>query len=245
MKRIEQNGLVWYESEALNELGIRHGFFTRVGGVSEPPFDSLNVKYEIEDSEENVRENRKRILDSMSTDKLAFAKLAHSADFASVNVGTDFEAVDGLITDQKGLALGLSVADCLPIIVSDGKQLGIIHAGWRGTVAGITTNVVSGLINGGLDLENTVAVNGPCICKQHFEVNDEAAQKLRELAGENTNDPTPYHADLLRLNIRQLNDCGISQIDSLNICSFESDEFYSFRRGSGKTGRNMAIALLS
>jgi YfiH family protein len=248
MKRVQKNGLVWYESEGLNELGVRHGFFTRLGGVSKQPFDSLNVKYDIDDSTESVRKNRARILDVLDTDTLRFAKLKHGAEFSNVSGSDshgvkDVEAVDGLITDQKNIAIGLSVADCLPIIVSDGKLLGIIHAGWRGTVAGITSNVVKGLINKGFNLETAVAATGPCICSEHFEVRDEAAEQLRKLAGERLSSD-PYHADLESLNKKQLRDSGISQIDNLSICSYESDEFYSHRRDHGKTGRNMSVALL-
>jgi len=247
MKRIENDGLVWYESEELTNLGVKHGFFTRYGGVSANEFESLNVKLGIGDEENKVLQNRELIKNTLQTKVIAFSNhLPHKSDMQWIEEPLANDPVtDALATSVSGLAIGLSVADCLPIIISDGKVAAIIHAGWRGTVARIVEKTIRILFKEhDLDLNNTVAACGPCICKDHFEVNGEAAQQLSELAGESLKGEA-YNADILALNITQLKKSGINNIESLGICSYESDEFYSFRQSGGKTGRNMAIALLS
>jgi YfiH family protein len=243
----QKNGLKWYESESLSQLGVKHGFFTSIGGASPAPFDSLNVKFDIDDLDSNVASNRQKILSIFGVDKVRFAPLVHSADISVVaNDSPDtIEGVDGLVTKQKNVAIALSVADCLPIIISDGEVLSVIHAGWRGSVKGITNKSVEKMVSIGFKSENAVAVLGPCICQNHFEVRGNAARLLRATSGLDTIGSETYHADLAAINRKQLSYAGITTVESLDICSYESDEFYSYRADNGKTGRNMAIALLS
>ena len=247
MKLVKQNGLGWYESEGLSKLGVKHGFFTSMGGASKSELSSLNVKHDIGDETGNVETNRLKIKNQLGVKELKFAKLVHSDDFKEItetdSKNSDIENVDSLITSNLGIAIGLSVADCLPIIIGDGKLLAIIHAGWRGTVVGITSKVTAELVKRGLNTKKAVATFGPCICRKHFEVKDEAAQKLRQLAGLKP-ETSPYFADLRALNIKQVQQNGIKNIDSLDACSFESSEWFSYRRDHGKTGRNMAAAVI-
>jgi len=235
-----------YYSPELDNLGIKHGFYTRACGVSKQPFDGLNVKYGIGDDDVSVTTNRDLIKNDLGVDKLHFAKLVHKDESQIITQRfqeTEIDDTDALITYEKQTALGLSVSDCLPIIVSDGKLLAVIHAGWRGTVARITDKTIKQMIELGLEVENTVAAIGPCICKQHFEVDGQAAEALARLAGDDYIGGK-YHADLARLNIKQLNANGINNIDSLNQCSLESSDWFSYRQSSGKTGRNMAAAVI-
>ncbi|MBP6880494.1 peptidoglycan editing factor PgeF [Candidatus Saccharibacteria bacterium] len=243
----QKNGLKWYENELLSQLGVKHGFFTSLGGESPAPFDSLNVKFDIDDLDENVDSNRQKILSVLEIEKVQFAPLVHGADIAVVtsNSSEIIDNADSLITKQKNLAIALSVADCLPIVVSDGKIVAVIHAGWRGTVKQIVSKTVEKMVSLGFKPENAVAALGPCICQKHFEVRDEAARLLRAASSEVDISSEPYYADLVAINRQQLEDAGVRAVESLSICSFESDEFYSYRADNGKTGRNMAIALLS
>lgn len=244
----QKNGLKWYESESLSQMGVKHGFFTRLGGVSQRPYDSLNVKFDIDDVADNVELNRQKVFSILGVKQIRFAPLVHGSNISIVtNDSADtIEGVDGLIATQAGLAIALSVADCLPIIISDGEILSVVHAGWRGTVKKITSKAIARMVLLGLKPEKTTAVLGPCICHKHFEVRNDAAKQLKAASGEGDL-PTgeTYHADLVAINRQQLEDAGISTIESLDICSYESDEFYSYRADNGKTGRNMAIALLS
>lgn len=247
MIRRAKDSIIWYESELLKKLSVKHGFFASKGGVSSGAFESLNVKTGIGDNEENVTNNRELIKNTLDYKAIVFSNhLPHETELVWTDGDTGSDpAVDALATDTKKLAIGLSTADCLPIIISDGNVLSVIHAGWRGTVAGIVEKTIDKLVaNHGLNVSATVAACGPCICKDHFIVRDRAAQQLRSLAGESASG-AEYKADLIALNVDQLERSGIKQIDKLGICSYESDEFYSFRQSNGKTGRNMTAALLS
>jgi len=238
---------MWYKSELLNGLGVKHGFFTNHGGVSVDEFVSLNVKDGIGDSRKNISNNRKLIADALGVKEMIFTNhLPHENVCKWYDEATnDDPAVDALATSSKGLAIGLSVADCLPIIISDGRIVSVIHAGWRGTVAHIAEKTITMLVEKhAFDLDNAIAACGPCICPEHFEVGGKVAQQLSDLAGEVLKNEK-YKADILALNVKQLKNAGVKNIDTLGICSYESDDFYSFRQSDGKTGRNMAIALLS
>jgi YfiH family protein len=137
------------------------------------------------------------------------------------------------------------VADCLPVIISDGNLVTVIHAGWKGTLAGIVEKTVINLVqNHRLNVDTAVAALGPCICTDHLEVEGEAAMKFRTLVGLEVSD-NKYNVDLVKLNSMQLVKNGVKNIDNLGICAYESEEFFSYRRDHGNTGRNMAIALLS
>ncbi len=246
----QKNGLKWYESENLNELGVKHGFFTSLGGVSSAPFDSLNVVHGLGDPAESVNANRERILKVINAEELHFARLVHGVDIEIVSRSSktgvaEIAGVDSLVATDKQVALGLSTADCLPIIISDGELVSVVHAGWRGTVDEIVVKTVKIMLNLGLNLDNSVAALGPYICQKHFEVRDEAARLLRAASRVDEKPNEPFYADLAMINEIQLQKTGIDVIEKLNICSFESEEFYSFREQNGKTGRNMTAALLS
>ncbi|MBP9132301.1 laccase domain-containing protein [Candidatus Saccharibacteria bacterium] len=246
MIRTTLDGLVYYQSEKLLKLNVEHGFYTRFGGQSLAPFDSLNVKYEIGDDNESVASNRKKIMQTLGVDKQYFAKLTHGNEVKIVNNNleqTEINNVDALITSESKLALGLSVADCLPIIISDGIILGIIHAGWRGTVLQIADKIVKRMLDMGLDENKAVAAFGPCICKNHFETEGEAAISLSNLAGDDYKGDK-YFADLIELNKQQLVKNGITNFDILGQCSIESGDWFSYRQSNGKTGRNMAVAVI-
>ena len=247
MQRKEQYGLAWYESDSLNELGVSHAFFARSGGVSPAPFDSLNVKLYVGDTEQNVINNRQKILDSFSASNLVYSNnLPHKNNYLWVETEqTQDPAVDALATNQLNLAIGLGVADCLPVIISDGNIVTVIHAGWKGTLAGIVDKTVNDLVqNHEFNVEIAVAALGPCICTTHLEVEGEAAKDFREHNGQEVNG-SKFNVDLVKLNSLQLANNGVKNIDNLGICAYESEEFFSYRRDHGNTGRNMAIALLS
>lgn len=242
--------MVWYESSLLNDLGVKHGIFTRFGGVSQPPFDSLNVKHDLGDQPENVENNRQKIASVLSydNDKLTFSKLCHGSELRLISDGEARTSIveDGLATTESGLPLALSVADCLPIIISDGGVVAIVHAGWRGTVAEIARKTVEKLVKRKLlKPQNAVAFLGPCICSDHFSIGNPARQQLDQLSQKYHVEAVPNgHHNLAELNARQLQATGINQFEMIGQCSFEPD-WFSYRRDKQKTGRNMVVALLS
>jgi YfiH family protein len=247
MKRHSKNNLVWYESESLSNLGVKHGFFTRYGGISSAPFDSLNIKMLEGENPENISQNRTKVLGQfgLKDEDLVFSMLVHGDELAWVDrLSSDVNNFDALATAEPGMALGFGVADCLPIIISDGKIVSIIHAGWRGTASRIVQKTIATLIKKhGFDINKAVAALGPCICQEHFSIGLPASEILASLAGDALDQNSDYHVNLITLNKKQLQEYGITNIDVLNKCSFD-DEWFSYRRDNAKTGRNLAIALL-
>ena len=138
--------------ELLDLPGIRHGFFTREGGVSEGSFASLNCGFGSGDDTQRVRENRARVVERLGVapDHLVTCYQIHSAETVEVKTPWPREAApraDGLVTTEPGIALGMLAADCAPVLLADAKAriIGACHAGWRGALTGIITQNVDRL----------------------------------------------------------------------------------------------------
>jgi YfiH family protein len=158
-----------------SNLSVRHGFFTRNGGVSEGRFASLNASLSSQDSRDNVLANRARIADALGAkpDHLLGLTQVHSADVvvarAAWAAGEGAKA-DALVTDVPGLALGVITADCGPVLFADTEAgvIGAAHAGWRGAASGILEATVAAMR--GLGARNISASVGPCIAQASYEV---------------------------------------------------------------------------
>jgi len=176
----------------LNDIGaIRHGFFTRDGGVSSGLYATLNVGFGSADDPANVAENRARAMAMLgaSSTALATAYQVHGAAVAVVEAPWPRGAapqVDGLVTRKPGLALGVLTADCAPVLLAD-PAAGIVaaaHAGWRGAKAGIIEKVVATMCKLGAAAPNIRAAIGPCIAQRSYEVGPEFAQTILGAAPE-------------------------------------------------------------
>lgn len=182
MKSFEHDDLHYFRFEALPSNGIAgHAVFSRRGGYSAAPFDSLNLSMSVPDERDRVYANRRRVygLYGRDTDTVVHAHLVHGADVARVTQadnGTWVEHVDGLITNQPGTVLSMNFADCAPIFLYDPHRhaIGLGHAGWRGTVVDLPGAMVRAMTEQfGSDPADLVAAVGPCIGPCCYEVGED------------------------------------------------------------------------
>jgi len=229
-------------------------FLTRIGGVSKDNYQSLNLSYDVGDDPKNVDMNYKRVKKVLGIDKIFTLKQIHSNKVFYVN-SNNFKkdlAGDGLFTDEKGLAIGVKVADCLPIYIFDKKLkvIGIAHAGWRSTLTRIGESLVSAIMEKfSLSHSDLNFVLGPCIDQPCYEVGFELlSQFFNNIPGserffaEHNQKIYFYLKDLNRSLLKTL---GLTEITGLDYCTkCNPDLFYSVRR-NGTAGRNLALFYFS
>ncbi|MEN0000414.1 MAG: polyphenol oxidase family protein, partial [Pseudomonadota bacterium] len=167
-------------SAKLDNPAMRHGFFTRAGGVSTGLYTGLNTGLGSDDARDAVHENRRRIAAFLGLGPTAIAGChqIHSPDVVTVTQGTDLQArpnADALVTAAPKIALSIQTADCGPVLFAD-QQAGIIgaaHAGWKGAVSGILENTIAAMQALGAKRKNIIAVLGPTISQANYEVGPE------------------------------------------------------------------------
>ena len=252
------------------ETGLQHGFSTRKGGVSKEHLASLNLSFSVEDAKENVLENFRRIGERFGKTPEDFVLSKQSHETKVLKVGTkdrgkgitkdrDYEGIDALITDEKGIILSCFSADCVPILFYDPihKAVGACHSGWRGTKGKILQNVVEEMRKhfSSNPAEILIAI-GPSICKEQYVVSEDLALSFLEDypdLGEDTASPIQriskdkFQLDLWDLNRRIALDCGIKEehISISGYCTMENPElFFSHRYSQGKRGLQGAFICL-
>ncbi len=219
-------------------------FTTREGGVSEGPFASLNLGLMTDDRAEDVAENRRRAVTAIAgdPDALALNRQVHGARVVRARAGSrGDEEADALWTDEPGLPLAALTADCVPIaharVTGDRPALAVVHAGWRGLLAGVVP--AAGASLGGI----AAAAVGPAIGRCCYEVGDEVARPLRAAFGLDV--VRDGHADLPLAAERALRAAGIVRVDRLGTCTAcDESSFFSHRRDAGVTGRQGVLGLL-
>lgn len=164
-------------TELENISGVRHGFFTRNGGVSEGIYTSLNCAWGSQDKPENVRENRARVAATLglAPENLLTLSQVHSARAVTVAAGWSRENIpegDALVTDRPGFGLAVLTADCIPLLFAArrGNVVGAAHAGWKGALGGILEATVGAMQALGAEPGDIVAAIGPCIGPTSYEV---------------------------------------------------------------------------
>lgn len=239
---------------------FRHGFSLRAGGVSGPPFETLNLGSRWGDTEENVQENRGRLLRASGARLMFFASQVHGRRVVRVRGDDDPSAVaageaDGLCSNVAGVALAVFTADCVPLVFADPKTgaFAAVHAGWRGIVAGVAQSAVRALETefGSRAADLRVAM-GPAIGPCCFEVGAEVAKAFGEkfVAAEPRGIivPTPFgkaHVDLKRALEIALEQSGVDTtgLDAGEECTKcdQWERFYSYRREGTRTGQHLAF----
>ena len=211
--------------------GVRALFTTRRGGVSESPFDSLNLGLLTEDDPVAVEENRRRALALTGARRLAAGRQVHGATV--LRDATAVEEADGQVTTQTGVAAVALTADCMAIALAAADAAGMVHAGWRGLAEGVIDEGVR--VAGGV----TAAAIGPCARGCCYEVGDEvrAALGLEPAGG-------PALVDLPAIARERLRAAGVESVHDCGLCTMCGDAslFYSHRRDGGRTGRQAGIA---
>lgn len=156
---------------------LQHGFFTRLGGMSEGVYAGLNCAYSSNDKKDHITANRAKVAETLGVevDRLVTVKQVHSAK--SVTITAPFKdgqtpEADGIVTATRGLAIGVLTADCAPVLFADKKAkiIGAAHAGWKGAVGGVMEATIDAMEKMGAKRENIVAAIGPCIGPLSYEV---------------------------------------------------------------------------
>lgn len=261
MYLIKKQTLKILKSELLDKIeNINHAFTTRIGGLSQVPYNSLNLSSILEN--ENAFKNRKILADTLGFDseKLVLAQQVHSDNIHIFNLTDILEKIfliqqtDSLITNIPNIPLMLLYADCLPILLAEktGKAIATVHAGWKGTAQKIVMKTIEKMCDT-FDLlpQNIVVAIGVGISKNFFEIQNETKEKL-ELASY-TDKAFEFRngkifADLLEINKSQIIKAGVNKnnIDyNTQLCSYkDSDLFYSYRRDNQVTGRHGSVIWL-
>ncbi len=252
------NGTRYYTFD-LFPREVLHGVFTRQGGVSPVPWDSLNVGGTVGDDKERVRENRTRSFAAVGRrlDSLFDVWQVHSADAVFADAPrppeADHEKADIMFTDRPAVTLYMRFADCVPILLYDPRKqvVGIAHAGWLGTVRGVSSAAVKAMTEHyGTRAENIQAAIGPSIGVDHYEVGPDVIAQVNTAFGPRAGDLiTMYaektHLDLWAANRMQLEQAGVGQIEVAGLCTAcHLDDWYSHRAEKGKTGRFGALIAL-
>jgi YfiH family protein len=223
---------------------VRHGFFTRVGGVSTGVFASLNCSLRSGDDLAAIGENRRRAMAELGVGPEALASVyqVHSADVVTVEQPWppgERPKADAMVTRRKGLALGILTADCAPVLLAD-ERAGIVaaaHAGWRGAVGGVLEATVARMLEEGASLTRLIAVIGPCIGFNSYEVGPEFPAPFLAQDPDNARffraaqRPRHHLFDLPGYARARLAAAGVQHIDWVGgDTAREEERFFSWRR---------------
>lgn len=233
-------------------LGVPHAFTTRRGGVSAGVFAAqdgagLNLD-DRADSPEAVAENRRRVTEALGfgAEQVARLNQIHGVEVLEAR-SAGLQTADALVSRTPGLLLAIGTADCYPLLLADEDAgvIGAAHAGWKGTLGRIGARTVEAMIRLGATPGNIKAAIGPGICGARYEVSTEVAQQFRAAGMAEAvlpAAPGSVHLDLAQANRSGLLAAGLrpEHLWVSGRCSTE-DDFYSFRRDSGHTGRMWAL----
>jgi len=242
---------------------IRHAFFTRSGGVSQGVYASLNGGVGSNDAPDKVAENRARMATTLgvSADRLLTPYQVHSPDVVVVDEPWRPEnrpRADAIVTRMPRLAIGISTADCGPLLLADSEAgvIGAAHAGWRGALTGVIEATIAAMKGLGADRTRITAALGPTIRQANYEVGPEFLERFLTADRSNSRYFIPAertgHAmfDLTGYIAERVQRAGVEQFEDLGLCTYaEPDRFFSYRRttrhGEPDYGRHInAIAIV-
>ena len=258
----KKDKLEFYQAPHLETTGrLIHAFSTREGGVSGPPFDSLNLSFKAGDRETNVRENRELLTRTfgLSSHVLQTANQVHGDTVLTIDSSSPEDPSrtcgDAMVTNRPGIAIGVLTADCVPILLFDPNHeaVAVLHAGWKGTARDLSGKTVRTMMDRfDTDPQALLAVVGPSIGSCCYEVDhavwvafsrhhDRWSRWATQVSDER------WMMSLSRANIDLLVESGIrpKNIAIFEICTCcQGDLFYSHRRDDGQTGRQIAFIML-
>jgi polyphenol oxidase len=223
--------------------GLRHAFFSRDGGVSDGIYAGLNGGIGSNDDPDKVAENRRLMAEQMgvTTDHFLTLFQVHSPDAVVASAPWDTASrprADAIVTRTEGLAIGVTAADCGPILFVDpnARVIGAAHAGWKGALTGIIESTVGAMEGLGAKRAGIVAAIGPLIRQPSYEVGNEFVERFVEADAENTRFFLPAsregHAmfDLAGFIRMRLEDAGVLMIDDTGVDTYSDERFFSYRR---------------
>ena len=255
----EANGVVYLTFPILEQFGVKHGFSTRLGGVSEGMFSSMNLSFQRGDDRDKVEENYRRICNvlNMNHKNVVLSNQVHDTKIKLVtkeDAGkgmikeSDIIGIDGLITQEKDIPLVTFYADCVPLFFYDPVKevIAAAHSGWRGTKEKIGKKVVETMEEEfGCKKEDVVAVIGPSICQDCYEVSEDVVLEFQEVFMEETSlfakakENGKYNLDLWKVNSMILKEAGILEkhMSLPNLCTCCNPKLlFSHRASKGKRG---------
>jgi YfiH family protein len=242
--------------------GIRHAFFTRAGGVSSGIYAGLNGGIGSKDEPENVQENRRRMAAALEVpvEKLLTLHQVHSPD---VVVATEPWPMtvrpkgDAMVTKVPGIALGVTAADCGPVLMVDPKArvIGAAHAGWKGALAGVVESTIEAMEGQGASRDDIIVGLGPMLRQRNYEVGMEFVTRFEEADADNvrffSSASRLGHAmfDLPGYIHARLRRAGVLMVDDIDLCTYaDEDSFFSYRRSThrkeGDYGRHVHAIVL-
>ncbi|CTQ51925.1 Laccase domain protein YfiH [Roseibium album] len=251
------------EADELKFDGLRHGFFTRRGGVSNGIYQSLNIGVGSDDARDMVLENRNRVASEMGVvaDLLISPYQIHSPDVITVSGPFEDRAerkADALVTNTPGLAIGVSTADCGPVLFADpeARIVGAAHSGWKGAISGVLQNTVTSMEALGATRANIIAVLGPTISQRAYEVGPEFQKRFVQDAADNqryfnaSEQAEHFMFDLPAFITDRLRQIGLANVADLAECTYaDEDRFFSYRRTTHRKepdyGRQISAIVLS
>jgi YfiH family protein len=223
--------------------GLRHAFFTRDGGVSGGVYASLNSGVGSQDDAGHVMQNRARMARELGVDatRLITAFQIHSPKVVVADEPWSVEArprADAIVTKTPGLAIGVSTADCGPLLFADphARVIGAAHAGWRGAFSGVIEGTIAAMEELGADRGRITVALGPLIRKESYEVSESFADEFLRADEGYTQFFAPARAghcmfDLPGFIASRLEQSGIDRFEDIGLCTYsEPDRFYSYRR---------------
>jgi YfiH family protein len=224
-----------------NLAALHHGFFTRKGGASSGIYEGLNCGAGSSDAPANIALNRASVADGMNVDPVALVGVHqhHSADVITITHATsERPKADAMVTNQKGIALGILTADCQPVLFAD-VEAGIVaatHAGWKGALNGVLSNTVKAMEALGAKRENISAAIGPCISQRAYEVGPEffedfiaQDQDFARFFANGQDDRMQF--DLPGFGLHMLREAGVENAEWIGHCTYADEaRFYSYRR---------------
>lgn len=230
-----RSGIRLLLKEPAESRGFLVAFSDRHGGVSEPPYDTLNLALRVGDDRVAVEENRTRLgrAAGFDGDRLVLARQVHGTGVREVAAGESgvIGVADVLVTETPGVVLGVLAADCAPVVLIGPRRVGVVHAGWRGLAAGV--------IDKGVEAVSPVesAWVGPCIRACCFEVGPEVVRALRARDLPVEGDGA---VDISRAAVTALSTRGVRRVVTADECTSCTPRYFSYRR-DGITGRQAAV----
>ena len=252
----ETAGLRYFQFESLLSEKLTQAVFSRQGGVSPTPWNSLNLGNTVGDAPVRVSENKNKLLAAIgySPNQLAQIRQVHSAQVYVVNKSAGINSVlgqgDVMISNTPGLLMIMRFADCVPILFFDPVKnaAGIAHAGWQGTVKEVVIAAVNELKKQfGTDPYDLITGIGPSIGPDHYEIGKDVIEEVKRTFHNDWEQilitgPDSVKLDLWEANKISLRKAGVMHIETAEICTAcDVEDWYSHRAENGKTGRFAAV----
>jgi len=263
MKLVRQGKISYLQPTWASSHNLQAGFSTRNGGVSRPPFNSLNLAYNTEDARHNVEGNRSTLARAfeLQTHQLLTVNQVHGNDILVIDQAnydlSHFLTLesDAIVTNQPGIMIGVLVADCYPVLLFDPQQraVAVVHVGWRGAANGLLGKTVASLQSVfGSRPEQLLAAVGPGIAAHSYTVDRPVRDAFQAGSGHwsriaKETDLHQWQLDLQKSCLLQLEAAGLaaSQVSVVAECTCCHRElFFSYRRDQGQTGRQMGFVQL-